>query len=150
VTTVFWAPLKKFFRCYTSSVELGLLLCGFIKLLPNEISPDNSSFGSKPCHLLFSSQSWNVLDRQLIICAELCLIFKGIWRGDLVKLTSCWFGQAHFLLALELHQLFQAEFVALQDHPIHQTAHTPNHPSAPQQVAGQQLLRPQQILQLHF
>jgi hypothetical protein len=60
------------------------------------------------------------------------------------------FGQAHFMLALELHQLFQAEFAALQDHPIHQTTQTPNHPSGPQQVAGQQLLRPQQILQLHF
>jgi hypothetical protein len=60
------------------------------------------------------------------------------------------FGQAHFLLALELHQLFQAEFAALQDHLIHQTAQTPNHPSGLQQVAGQQLLRPQHILQLHF
>jgi hypothetical protein len=78
VTTVFWAPLKRFFKCYTSSAELGLMLCGFIKLLPDETSPDNSSFGSRPCRLLLSSKSWSVFDQQLIICAEFCLIFNGI------------------------------------------------------------------------
>jgi len=78
VTTVFWAPLKRFFKCYTSSAELGLLLCGFIKLLPDETSPDNSSFGSGPCRLLLSCESWSVFDRQLINCAELCLIFNEI------------------------------------------------------------------------
>jgi hypothetical protein len=78
VTTVFWAPLKRFFRWYTSSAELRLLLCGFINLLPDETSLDNSSFGSGHYRLLLSSKSWSVLDRQLIICAKLCLIFNGI------------------------------------------------------------------------
>jgi hypothetical protein len=30
VTTVFWAPLKRFFRCYTSSAELGDMIVALI------------------------------------------------------------------------------------------------------------------------